>query len=181
MENKKEQKVYLSFTVFIVLILVCFRLWPYWLQTAVWNGIVYTVIAYFTTIHLRIALWIVFFHFGVNFWLFPSYFTSFKDPRKMLWPVVSFEKRANFFHIGSLIFRAMSAGFIGYLIFQFFQDEKILKDLKVLGGGISDLLDYGEDFILGHQLGDGNKNKTESESTFSEKIQAEMKKSIEDE
>lgn len=44
----------------------------------------------------------------------------------------------------------MSAGFIGYLIYQFFQDEKNLKDLKVLGGGISDLLEYGEDFVLGH-------------------------------
>jgi hypothetical protein len=145
----------------------------------VWNGLVYTVIAYFTTIHVRIALWIVFYHFGLNLWLFPSYFTSFKDPRKILWPVISIEKRSDCLDLGNLIFRTMSAGLIGYITYQFFQDEKNLKDLKILGGGISDLLEYGEDFILGHQLGDGN--KTESASTFSEKIQMEMKKSIEDE
>ena len=40
------------------------------------------------------------------------------------------------------------------------------------------MLDYGQDFIMGHQLGDGNKTE---EATFSEKIQKEMKKSIEDE
>jgi hypothetical protein len=83
----------------------------------VWNGFVYTVIAYFTTIHIRIALWIVFYHLGINFWLFPSYFTSFKDPRKILWPVISIEKRADCLHLGNLIFRTMSAGFIGYITY----------------------------------------------------------------
>lgn len=83
----------MSFTVFLTLILVCFRLWPYWLQNAVWNGFVYTLIAYFVMIYVRIGVWIIFYHIGVNVWIFPSYFTSFKDPRKILWPVISVEKR----------------------------------------------------------------------------------------
>jgi hypothetical protein len=135
-ENKKEQKVYLSLYVVLVLILVCFRLWPMWLQTAVWNGFVYSLISYFVTIHLRILLWIVGYHAGVNFWLFPNYFTSFKDPRKILWPIMSVEAREDRFHFGNLIFRTLSAVSIGYVIYQFFSDEKNIKDLKDLNKGI---------------------------------------------
>jgi hypothetical protein len=31
------------------------------------------------------------------------------------------------------------------------------------------MLEYGQEFIMGHQLGDGN-NTTETEATFQEKI-----------
>jgi hypothetical protein len=99
----------------------------------------------------------------MDFWLFPNYFTSFKDPRKILWPLVSVKSRDDKFGVGNLVFRTMSVGFIGYMIFQFFQDEKNIEDLKDLKGGIQDLLDYGQDFIMGHQLGDGNKTE---EATF---------------
>lgn len=61
------------------------------------------------------------------------------------------------------------------MTYQFFKDEKNLEDLKDLKGGIEDLLDYGQDFIMGSQLGDGNKT---AEASFSEKIKEEMKKSI---
>jgi len=93
----------------------------------------------------------------VNFWLFPNYFTSFKDPRKMLWPLGSLNTRQDQFEIFSLIFRFIQGSFIVYIVYQFFQDEKNLEDLKDLKGGIEDLLDYGQDFIMGSQLGDGKK------------------------
>ena len=86
----------------------------------------------------------------MDFWLFPYYFTSFKDPRKILWPLVSVKSREDKFGVGNLVFRTMSVGFIGYMVFQFFQDEKNIEDLKDMKGGIQDLLDYGQDFIMGH-------------------------------
>jgi len=98
--------------------------------------LVYTLISYFVTIHLRILLWLTGYHLGINFWLFPNYFTSFKDPRKILWPLISVEKRDDQFNIGNLVFRILSAGLITYLVYQFFQDEKNIEDLKDIKGGI---------------------------------------------
>mmetsp|Transcript_11827 Transcript_11827/g.19998 ORF Transcript_11827/g.19998 Transcript_11827/m.19998 type:complete len:320 (+) Transcript_11827:3-962(+) len=149
-EDKGRQKQYLVVTMGFVLSLVLFRLWPEWLQEAFWYSFVYTFVAYIVTIYVRIALWIAAYHAGVDFWLFPNYFVSFTNPYKILFPVAQYERRPDQKHTGSLIFRLTSASLIIYIIVLFFSDEKNVADLKDLGGGLNDMLDYGHDFFVGH-------------------------------
>ena len=66
--------------------------------------------------------------------------------------------------------------------YQFCQDEKNIEDLKDLAqNGITDLFEYGQDFMLGNALGDGKpKNDTETpeEKSFQQKYREELKKDI---
>jgi hypothetical protein len=61
----------------------------------------------------------------------------------------------------------------------FFKEEKVLEDLKDLGKGLNDLLDYGHDFIIANQLAGDKKEEKEDES-FSEKIKREMKRGVDE-
>lgn len=71
------------------------------------------------------------------------------------------------------------------MCFQFCQDEKNIEDLKDLAeNGLSDLFEYGQDFMIGNALGDGSKpkdNSTDSsQETFTEKYRRELKKDVND-
>lgn len=138
---------------------MCFRLWPIWAQQLFWYSFVYTFVAYIATIFVRIGLYLVGFHFGVNFWLFPAYFESFTNPVKILLPVVQISRRPDQFNFGALLFRLTSGSLICYMAYLFASEEKNIEDLKDLGAGLNDLLDYGADFIIGNQLSDGKETE----------------------
>ena len=118
------------------------------------------------------------FHFGCSFDLFPNYFNSFVNPKKMLLPVCKLETRSDFFNPISLAFRLCSASFILYLLIQFCQDEKNMEDLKEIKDQFYDIYEFSTDYVLGEQLGDGSKNdqqkntKQNQEATFTEKIKS---------
>lgn len=101
------------------------------MQEYAWYGLVATLIVYFGTIITRWTLKILFFHLGVDLWLFPNFFMSFYlfAPKKTLWPIVSFEIRSDFFSPASLIFRVSCAAFIIYSVYEFMQDQKKIEDL----------------------------------------------------
>ena len=128
-ENKKGQRIGIVIVMLITLVFVCFELWPLWLQEAVYYTFVYTGIAYIFTIILRILLYIVGYHIGCDFWLFPNYFESFTNPMIILWPLASFKPRKDMFNVGSMIFRITSASLIAYTFFLAMSEEKIIEDL----------------------------------------------------
>ena len=58
--------------------------------------------------------------------------------------------RGNFAKPESLFFRMLSLSTIVYFTYQFFQDERAVKDLKdMTSKGVSDLLDYSKEWELG--------------------------------
>jgi translocation protein SEC62 len=163
---------------------MCFRLWPLWLKKIIWYISFYLLVFLVVTAILRLILWGILYHFGLEFWLFPNYFIDSNDPRDSFLPVYSFEVREDCFDFKSIIFRIISGSLIVYMAYQFCQDEKNIEDLRDLAeNGLSDLFEYGQEFVLGNALGDGKpKNTTQEEKleSFAEKYRRELKKDVDD-
>ena len=179
--------MYWILLVVIVIALMCFRLWPLWLKKGIWYISFYLLVFLVVTAILRLILWLILYHFGMEFWLFPNYFVDSNDPRDSFLPVYSFEIRDDALDWKSIVFRLLSGAMIVYMGYQFCQDEKNIEDLKDLGkNGLSDLFEYGQEFVVGgNALGDGKekdasgKNETRKES-FAEKYQRELRKDVDD-
>jgi len=177
--------MWLGLVVVIIIVLMCFRLWPMWLKKGIWYLSFYLLVFLIGAAILRVILWGILYHFGLEFWLFPNYFVDSNDPRDSFLPVYSFEIRMDFSDVRSIIFRIISGSLLVYMGYQFCQDEKNMKDLEDLANnGLNDLFEYGLEFTTGLALSDGKdkKNSTEQEQqkTFSEKYREQLKKDIDD-
>jgi len=122
-DKAKNQTFWLVLLVVVVLALMCFRLWPLWLKKGIWYCSFYLLVFLAVTAVLRLILWVILYHFGFEFWLFPNYFIDSNDPRDSFWPITSFEVRAEFSDWRSIIFRLASGSMIAYMTYQFCQDE----------------------------------------------------------
>lgn len=165
------QTLYLVLIVVVVLMLMCFRLWPLWLKKGIWYISFYLLVFLIVTAVLRVILWGILYHFGLEFWLFPNYFIDSNDPRDSFLPVTSFEVREDMFDVRSIIFRLLSGSLLVYMCYQFCQDEKNIEDLKDLGkNGLTDLFEYGQEFMVGgNALGDNSKKDNETEGADAKK------------
>lgn len=121
--DKKTAGLYLGLMIVAVLALMCFRLWPLWLKKGIWYISFYLLVFLAVTAVLRLILWGVLYHFGMEFWLFPNYFIDSNDPRDSFWPIHSFEVREDAVDPRSIIFRLASGSLIVYMTYQFCQDE----------------------------------------------------------
>lgn len=138
------QTFYLALVVIVILMLMCFRLWPLWLKKGIWYISFYLLVFLIVTAILRVIMWGILYHFGLEFWLFPNYFIDSNDPRDSFLPVYSFEVRDDMFEFKSVIFRILSGALIVYMCFQFCQDEKNIEDLDdLMKNGLTDLFEYG--------------------------------------
>ncbi len=113
------QSFYLILIVVIILALMCFRLWPLWLKKAIWYISFYLLVFLIVTAVVRVILWAIGYHVGLEFWLFPNYFIDSNDPRDSFLPVYSFEVRDDFSDFKSIIFRLISGSLIAYMGYQF--------------------------------------------------------------
>jgi len=111
------QQMYLVLLVLVILALMCFRLWPLWLKKAIWYISFYLLVFLIVTAFLRVILWGILYHFGMEFWLFPNYFIDSNDPRDSFLPVYSFEIRDDMADVKSIIFRLFSGALIGYMVY----------------------------------------------------------------
>jgi len=121
--------MYLVLLVICVLALMCFRLWPLWLKKGIWYLSFYLLVFLIVTAFVRLILWGILYHVGLEFWLFPNYFIDSNDPRDSFLPIYSFEVREDCTDIRSIVFRLISGSLIGYMVYQFCQDEKNIADL----------------------------------------------------
>ena len=181
------QTLYLVIVVVVILMLMCFRLWPLWLKKGIWYISFYLLVFLIATAILRVILWGILYHFGLEFWLFPNYFIDSNDPRDSFLPVHSFEVRDDIFDFRSIVFRLLSGSLLVYMCYQFCQDEKNIEDLKDLAeNGLTDLFEYGQEFMVGgNALGDNSKkNETDDDKkkdeTFQEKYRRELQKDFDD-
>lgn len=169
LEDKKaetnNQKMWLGVMIVVVIILMCFRLWPMWLKKSIWYISFYLLVFLIGAAFLRLILWGILYHFGLEFWLFPNYFVDSNDPRDSFLPLYSFEVRDDFGDIRSMVFRLISGCLIVYMGYQFCQDEKNMEDLKDLANnGLNDLFEYGMEFTTGLALSDGKDKKNSTET-----------------
>jgi len=185
-EDKGTQSFYLVLLVIVVIVLMCFRLWPLWLKKAIWYISFYLLVFLVVTAILRVILWGILYHFGMEFWLFPNYFIDSNDPRDSFLPITSFEIREDAADIKSIVFRLASGALILYMGYQFCQDEKNIEDLRDLAeNGLTDLFEYGQEFMIGgNALGDGkpkdNNSTAEEFQTFAQKTRKNLNKDLDD-
>jgi len=149
------------------MVILFYKFWPVWMKIGFWYSIFYYICGYFIMIGVRVSLWVAFYHFGVDLWLFPNYFDSYFNPKKFLWPIVSIRKRPDCFSPSSIAFRAISGFLIFYICRQFTLEEKIYEDYEELRAGFNEFIEYGEDFLIGNQLSDGNHTQSQ---TFDQKL-----------
>merc|ERR1719281_879829 len=119
--SQGTQTLYLVLIVVVVLMLMCFRLWPLWLKKGIWYLSFYLLVFLVVTAVLRLIMWIVLYHFGMDFWLFPNYFCDSNDPRDSFLPITSFAWRDEMWDPKSIIFRINSGSMIIYMSYQFTQ------------------------------------------------------------
>lgn len=124
-DNTSEftQQLWLVGTVLLVLCLLCFRLWPMNVKKGVYLCSFYLLVFLIATGFIRVILWGILYHFGLEFWLFPNYFIDSNDPRDSFLPVYSFEVREDAVDIKSILLRLISGALIIYSGYQFCQDE----------------------------------------------------------
>ena len=91
--SETTQMLWLGGVIFIILALMCFRLWPLWLKKGVYLISFYLLVFLVITAFVRVILWGIIWHFGIEFWLFPNYFIDSNDPRDSFWPLYSIEVR----------------------------------------------------------------------------------------
>ena len=150
----------------VIIVLMCFRLWPIWLRKGVYLMSFYLLVFLIVTGFVRAILWGILYHFGLEFWLFPNYFIDSNDPRDSFLPLYSFEVRDDATDIRTMVLRLFSGALLVYTGYQFCQDEKNIEDLKDLyDHGLQDFFEYGQQFVVGNALGDGSA----SNSTFNDK------------
>jgi len=115
-KNQESNQIFwLAIIVVVVLALMCFRLWPMWLKKGIWYVSFYLLVFLAVTAVLRLILWVILYHFGIEFWLFPNYFIDSNDPRDSFWPIYSCEVRDDATDARSIIFRLASGGLLVYM------------------------------------------------------------------
>lgn len=120
--DKKTQRMFLVVLVLVLVFLMFFNLYPFWMQQAIWSMMCYYAISYFGIGALRLLCWIIGFHFGVRFWLFPNYRKSY-NVFKFMFPLTSMKVREDAYEPRSMVFRAISISMAVYMGFTFLQDE----------------------------------------------------------
>jgi hypothetical protein len=62
-EAKSNQIFWLAIIAFVVLALMCFRLWPMWLKKGIWYVSFYLLVFLAVTAVLRLIIWGILYHF----------------------------------------------------------------------------------------------------------------------
>merc|ERR1711981_621658 len=104
-EEAKSQKMWLALVVVIIILLMCFRLWPMWLKKGIWYISFYLLVFLIGAAILRVIIWGFFYHFGLEIWLFLNYFIDSNDPRDSFMFVWFYEICEDFVDVKFIVFR----------------------------------------------------------------------------
>lgn len=89
-KNAGKAYFWLGLMIAIALFFLLFKVWPEWLRIGVWYISFYLLCALIGTAILRVILYVLLFHFGMDFWLFPNYFIDSNDIFDSFRPAYSF-------------------------------------------------------------------------------------------
>ena len=126
---------------FSLLIAVCvalglglYKLWPIWLQLAVYNFFFFGIGGFFTFLITRVLCWVIGYHFGVNFWIMPNFKSALKDQNKVLSdifrPFVFCHARKDQFAPVAMGVRALSASLMGFGAYYLSQNPETVATIK---------------------------------------------------
>jgi hypothetical protein len=151
--HKKEQmktNFYLILVIFLLVFFLLFRVWPEWLRLYMYYASWYMLEFLIGAAIVRLIVWFLLFHVGIDFWIFPNYFCDSNNPLDALWPLLGVEMRADKFDPMMTCVRVVSAFLIVHSSNEFLKDPKNLDEL--LGGGaeiMNDMYEWGHDRFMG--------------------------------
>ena len=159
--NRGKSKIYfyLFLIIFGILLYALMPVWPYKMKVAVWWISYVLLIVMLSVYAIRLIVYIFFYTFGYNVWIFPDmddpklgFFESFKR-------VISTEKRNDKWYF--IIIRIILAIISGYIGFCVYKNPKLIDDTqKFVVDTIRDLYHYGEDrFVNNNSTAVSLKNK----------------------
>lgn len=149
---KSRSKTYLWLFLMIgmAFFFLLFKVWPDWLRIGVWYVSFYLLCALIGTAVLRVVLYIILFHLGVDFWLFPNYFIDSNDFFDSFRPVWSFDRREDMFSIQMAIVRIASGCAIVYCGLEFVKDPENVSSFVDGGNEIyNEVFEWGQNKFLG--------------------------------
>jgi signal transduction histidine kinase len=146
--------LFLLIGVLIAIAFMLFNLWPLWLKIGIWYFSFYTLIVLVGFILLRLVVWLVVFHFGFDFWIFPNFFVDSADIMDSFRPFLSFERREDDAKMVAL--RVLSAVGLVFLVVQLAKEPENVGSLASFADdSMNDLFQWGSDkFVYGRQIAD---------------------------
>ena len=111
-----------------------YKLWPIWLQLAVYKFFFYGIGGFFTFLISRVLFWVIGYHFGLNFWIMPNFKSALKDQNKVLMdifrPFVHCHVRKDQFAPIAMGVRALSASLMGFGAYYLSQNPETVEAIK---------------------------------------------------
>lgn len=139
--------LFIGFIVAIAFML--FHLWPLWLKIGIWYFSFYTLVVLMGFILLRLIVWLVLFHFGVDFWILPNFFVDSAEIMDSFRPLLSFERRQD--DLKMVLLRICSAVALVFFVIQLAKEPENLDSLtSFTNESMNDFFNWGNDrFVLG--------------------------------
>lgn len=99
---------------------------------------------------IRLIVWFILFHVGIDFWIFPNYFIDSNNPLDSFMPLLEVEKREDMFDLRMLVLRIASVAAIVYGVTEFMKEPQTLEDMQNAFGSLnSDVFEWGQNKFLG--------------------------------
>ena len=146
-KSHKWSYFYLGLIIFLILMYALMPVWPYKVKLGVW-WVSYILLIFIVSLYgIRYSIYIIFFIFGYNVWLFPD----MDDPKlgviDSFRRVFSFEKRNEKWY--TILIRVIISIISGYIGFCFYRRPELFNDIKKLVyDALKDIYFYGEDKLV---------------------------------
>jgi len=148
--NNGRRSLWLALGVIVCFAVLLFRVWPMWLRVGVWYVSYYLCVSLIAVAILRVIIWFILFHVGIDFWLFPNYFIDSNNPLDSFVPFLEVTKRDDMMDLRMLILRIGSVAAIVYGATEFMKEPKSLDDMTSVFSDLSnDVFEWGQNKFLG--------------------------------
>lgn len=146
-QEVKWQGFYLTLLIVGVLGVCCFPVWPISMKLGAWYLSVTLLCLIIGTTLVRYLVFLSFFTFGYDFWIFPNMYDDRAGFWEVFYPVYFFKARDD--SLFSVAMRVVVAAFLVSSSVYLYLNPQIIEDLKEFSvGSVSELVSWGEDKLL---------------------------------
>lgn len=146
-EDKKKTFFWLSVAIFAVIMVCLFPVWPIEVKIGIYYVSYFFLVGMLTLLFARLTIFIFFYTFGVDFWLFPNLLDDKLGVIDSFKPLYSVAKRTE--TALTVLFRISVTLFVCYLAYIVYDNPSIMYDFRDHIVDIYvDTFDYGKDKVI---------------------------------
>ena len=147
--DKKATYFWLFAVIFAVLMYTSFPIWPYEVKVGIWWVSYILLVAMVVLICVRLVLFIFFYIFGIDLWLFPNLFDEKLGILDSFKPFFSVNKRHE--TTITILIRVAISSVVLYLAWNVYEDPALVTDFfNHLGELYSDVFEWGKDKVVSY-------------------------------